>query len=479
MNANLIKCVTFTATSALCLGLIYSWLIMPIDTEQMSLPGGDKVPEGARNASANIKIGEFFDSFDPSMIEALNAKWAGIWPHFRGADMSNIVRDCPPLTEQFDDMEGRMKWKIALGEGHSAPVVYKGVVYLLDYSETEKADVLRAFSLEDGKELWRRWYKIDIKRNHGFSRTIPAVNEDVVVCIGPKCQVMAVDRKSGDLLWSIDMVQEYGAEIPQWYTGQCPIIEDGVVLLAPAGPEVLVMGVDAKTGEVLWKTPNPEGWRMSHASLIPMLYEGKRSYVYSAIGGVAGISAEAADKGAILWSNSEWAPSVVAPTPVPCGEGKVYLTAGYGAGGAMLQVQGDQAKLISRHKPNEGFSIEQQSAILHEGRLYGVMPKDAGFRRMQFMGVPVDNLKDFVVSAPRDLRFGLGPYIMADGKFYVLNDSGSMSIFKVEGDTCKVLDSTQLIKGQDAWGPIAYADGMMIMRDSVTMFCIDMRKERK
>ncbi len=483
MKNLLIKSLCFIICVATSMATLCYWLTAPIAPETLSLPGGDKVPEGARNQSGNIKIGENFQAFAPELMETLNAEFDGKWTNFRGSDHSNIVTGTPALVEDLRDAPQRVKWTIELGEGHSAPVIYKGVVYLIDYLEEKKEDCLRAFSLKDGSEIWQRSYKLEMKRNHGFSRTIPAVNDDVVITMGPKCHVMAVNRQSGDLLWSLDLVKDFGNEVPQWYTGQCPIIVDGVAILAVGGTDVLLIGVDAKSGEILWKTPNTAKFGMSHSSIMPMTYQGKKTYVYAALGGVVGISAEKGSEGEILWTNTEWAPSVAAPTPVICGDDKIYLTAGYGAGGAMLKISGDEApykaELIDRYKPNEGFALEQQSAILHEGRLYGIMPKDAGANKVKFKGVAVDNLRDYLVSSPQGMRFGLGPFIMADGKFYLLNDNGSMSIFRVVGDECQVLDTAQLIKGQDAWGPIAYADGYMVMRDSVTLFCVDVQKERK
>jgi len=38
-----------------------------------------------------------------------------------------------------------------------------------------------------------------------MSRTIPAVTENYVVTIGPKCHVMCVDAESGEFKWAIDL----------------------------------------------------------------------------------------------------------------------------------------------------------------------------------------------------------------------------------------------------------------------------------
>ena len=74
---------------------------------------------------------------------------------------------------------------------------------------------------------------------------------------------------------------------------------------------------------VVWETPNPRGWKMSHASVVPMEIGGRKTYVYGALGGMVGVAADGPDAGAVLWETSEWNPSVAAPSPVHLGDGQV------------------------------------------------------------------------------------------------------------------------------------------------------------
>ena len=92
-----------------------------------------------------------------------------------------------------------------------------------DYDEELGEDALRCLSLDDGREIWRRAYRVRVKRNHGMSRTVPALADGVVVTVGPRCHVMAVNAISGELLWGLDLERAYGSETPFWYTGQCPL----------------------------------------------------------------------------------------------------------------------------------------------------------------------------------------------------------------------------------------------------------------
>jgi outer membrane protein assembly factor BamB len=72
-------------------------------------------------------------------------------------------------------------------------------------------------------------------------------------------------------------------------------------------------------------------------------------------------------------------------------------------------------------------------------------------------------------------RFGLGPYMIADNKFFLLDDEGTLTIIRPSTSKYIQLDKVKVIKdGADAWGPIAVADGYMLMRDSKTMVCINM-----
>ena len=187
-----------------------------------------------------------------------------------GPGYDNICTQGVALADTWPEAGPPVLWSVELGEGHAAAAILNGRVYVLDHIEQESADALRCFSLADGAEIWRRSYRVRVKRNHGLSRTVPAVTPEYAVTIGPRCHVMCVDSESGDFLWGIDMVRDYGAKTPGWYTGQCPIIEEGLAILAPCGTNVLMMAVDCASGEVAWTTPNPRGWDMSHSSIRPM-----------------------------------------------------------------------------------------------------------------------------------------------------------------------------------------------------------------
>lgn len=462
--------VVLVVGTIMCITAMVIWLSSdPTRMLEPELPGYDGLSASGAAGGAAINLMGVFEAKDgkPSNLP-------GYWPSFRGPEFDNIVTDAPELADSWPSGGPPILWSIPIGKGYAAPSVLNGVVYLMDYDEEGRADLLRALSLDDGSEIWRRSYKVMVKRNHGMSRTIPAVTEKYIVTIGPKCHVVCLDTVTGDFKWGIDLQKDYGTKEPLWYAAQCPIIEDDVAIIAPAGEEVLMMGVDCETGEVLWKTPNPRKWDMSHASIIPMTVVGKKMYVYAALGGVVGVSAEEADLGAIVF-DEPWTAKVVAPSAVPVEDDHIFITAGYASGNMMLKLtnnsSGITADVVYSHLPGEGLSCEQQTPIYANGLLYGIMPKDAGALKMQFVAYNPDGSLKW--SSGADHRFGFGPWILADDKFYILDDAGVLTMLQSSTEEYIQLGQAQVLHGHDPWGPIALAGTRMLLRDLETLICVD------
>lgn len=452
------------------------WWLLSDPTRSLGISGPDADGfTAAAGIEEDVHIGEHFEYFSARQ-GSVSESWTG----FRGSAADNIYRSDIALMNSFGGQPPGMLWSVELGEGHSGAAIYEGLVYVLDYDEDLRADMLRCFDLFTGEEVWRRWYNVLVRRNHGMSRTVPAVTADFILTMGPRGHVMCVDRLSGDLLWSIDLEREYHAEIPLWYTGQCPLIIDGQTAIIAPGGRALMLGVDCATGEVLWETPNPHGWKMSHSSVMPYRFEGRNMLVYVATGGVAGIAADGPDAGEVLWETALWNHPVTAASPVCMPGGTIFLTAGYGAGSALLQLTHEngtfEASVLQSYRPGEGLSSEQQTPILVDGHLFGIMPKDARTLRNQMVCVRPDDPTQIIWSSGPTARFGLGPFIVADNKFFLLDDDATLIILEKSTERYIELDRIKLFDGHDAWAPLAIADGYMVLRDSHTMMCIDLRR---
>ena len=130
--------------------ILLSWFLFsnPVADFIEHIPGMDNRPASMIGESEDVDIGALYAAFNgtPSEIQ-------GSWPRFRGADFNNISKEEIKLADNWSEAGPSILWSVDLGEGHAGPVVANGRVYLLDYDEEQRADVLRCFSLDDGKEI--------------------------------------------------------------------------------------------------------------------------------------------------------------------------------------------------------------------------------------------------------------------------------------------------------------------------------------
>lgn len=459
-----------TVIGVVLLGLLAWWVRGPqaVESQKPREPGADRTGPVTVTAATDLK-----GTFTQGPGRAPTGL-SGAWSCFRGANLDNVFVPAPnpalppPLARSFPKSGPPVLWSLKVGDGYASPAVLKGRVFLLDYDEQGQADVLRCLSLDDGKEIWQRAYQVKVKRNHGMSRTMPAVNEKYVVTIGPKCHVLCTDTQTGEFRWGIDLVREYKTQEPPWYAGQCPILDGDKVILAPAGESVMLMAVDLATGQPVWKTPNTSGWNMTHVSILPWTFNGKKMYVYCASGGIVAVSA---DDGSLLWQTDEWKVNIAAvPTPVPAGPDRLLFTGGYNAGSLMLRFKEENGKLthetVFRKKARDCGS-DQQTPIFYEGHLYLVVPDG------QLICMTPDGERKW--ASGMNQRFGLGPYLIADGRIWVMNDHGVLTLAEATPEAYQPLGSWKILDGEETWGPLVLVDGRLIARSRNSMVCVDVR----
>lgn len=392
----------------------------------------------------------------------------GSWPQFRGARRDNIARDSKPIPRSWPKDGPAVLWRLPVGEGHAGATIHNGRVYLIDYDRAKQEDAIRCLSLDDAKEIWRYTYSVEIKRYHGMSRTVMAVNDKFAVALGPMCQFSCLDAVTGQLIWKIDLVEEYGVIIPPWYAGQCPLIEETRVILAPSSAP-LMMALDLATSRTLWRTPpEADNAGMTHSSIAAMTFNGQKQYIYCSGIGVFGV---ADGDGRILWKKKDWKIGMAnIPSPVVVGEDRVFLTGGYGSGCVMIRLKAVadgkiETEEVFRAKP-ELFGSDQQTPILYENHIYGVSA-DKNLVCLDLSGKRKWNTSEG--------KFGLGPYLIADGVILALEDEkGTLVMSEATPQSYKELARAKLLKGINAWAPMAMAEGRLILRDLTEMICVDL-----
>ena len=271
---------------------------------------------------------------------------------------------------------------------------------------------------------------------------------------------------NGELKWSISLVREFGASVPEWYAGQCPLVDGDKVILAPGGKDALLLAVELATGKPLWRTLNPHGWRMTHSSISPMDFAGHRLYLYCANKGVVGVDAK---DGSQLFETIDWKISLATvPSPLPLPDGRIFFTGGYNAGSLMLELHEETGRIVPKSLfklTAEIFGATQHTPIFRGDHIYGTRADG------RFVCLGLDG-KVVWASGPGE-NFGLGSFILAGDLILAMNDSGKLSLIEATPSRFNLLGQTQILQGRESWAPMALAGGRLIVRDLTHLVCLD------
>jgi polyvinyl alcohol dehydrogenase (cytochrome) len=194
------------------------------------------------------------------------ASRAAEWPR-GGRDLANTRSNPLERTIGPDNVAGlTIGWTLATaGEVSATPAVTGGAVYFPDW-----AGYLTKADARSGQVLWSRSVPELTGVEGNISRTAPAVSHGLVFigdqggAVGAGARLLAVDARTGNLVWSTVVESHPAATITQ-----SPVVFEGVVYQGVSSVEFALAGeegyacctfrgslvaVDARTGEMQWKT---------------------------------------------------------------------------------------------------------------------------------------------------------------------------------------------------------------------------------
>lgn len=257
----------------------------------------------------------------PLLLLALTPP-ADTWAGFRNDGTSRTAASLP-LTWSPDTVA----WRVPTpGYGQSAPVVWKGTVYLTGVEGPNKETLhVSAFALADAKQLWSKAFPSSQpgKNNPMMSR---AAGTPVVDAAGPVCLFESGDlialTHTGAVRWQRPLGTEFGPLKNNHGLGSSPTqtAEHVVVLLDHQGPGKL-LAISKADGTTAWAADRPA--RSSWTSPVVVDAAGRPQVVVSSGGTVTGYDAAT---GSQLWE----LPGLVGnsiPSPTPAGD-RVVVAAG-------------------------------------------------------------------------------------------------------------------------------------------------------
>ena len=162
------------------------------------------------------------------------------WPQFLGPNRNStspqkgILRSWPAAGPE-------VLWTVNVGPGYGGPVIKDGKVYLLDRDD-KTGDIMRCFSLSDGKELWKFSYDAPGSVMFPGSRSVPPWTANMYI----PAATTATSTALISIPINLSGIRTYGLiseelKLPIWAITQCPLIYGDMVIVSAQAPEAGVV----------------------------------------------------------------------------------------------------------------------------------------------------------------------------------------------------------------------------------------------
>ena len=400
------------------------------------------------------------------------------WPQMYGPNRDGHSPE-KGLAAQWPKEGPKVLWTFPLGAGYGSPSVQGNEVYVLDRVDN-KLDVLRCLDLNSGKELWHFENVAPGEISHNGSRTAPTIDAKNVYAVSLLGDFYCVDRKTHKLVWRKNLTQDFGLGVPTWGITQAPALYKDLVIVAPQAKDAYVVAYKKDNGEIVWKSPSPN--RVGYSTPVIVTLGGVEQVVMlgaspkeaTSLGIVDGISLK---DGKILWSYDNYHCYIPIPYPTVLPDDRLFITGGYKAGSALIQVKQDAGKWTVKEifKTDKTIGSQCQQPLFIGQHLY--LNSHENGREDGLLCMALDGKVLWKTSSTVGLpRFDKGSLLEADGRIYMI-DGGKGTLHLIEPSPAgyKELASATLLSGKEIWAPMALTQGKLLIRDQRQMKCIDIK----
>jgi outer membrane protein assembly factor BamB len=374
------------------------------------------------------------------------------WPQWGGKDR-NFHSSATGLADEWPEAGPRKIWERTLGPGHSS-IAADGELLFTMY-QSGKDEMVVALEAKTGATKWEHKVRT-AKGGDDRPYSTPTVAGDRVYALGVTGRLTALDRNSGKLLWSHDLVEEYQAQGPQFGFSASPLVYRDSLILPAGGAGYGVAAFALADGKLLWHAHDLEE---VYGSPLLIDVEGEAQVAVLAAGKLVGLNPET---GELLWSEPIEGDQPIT-TPVWCSDKLLCVTAGPGGSVGLRFSKVDGKTRVERVWKNEQLQIGQTTVVRVGDYFYGSTGSVTAFHARtgevawQGQGLSLANV------------------LSADGKLVLLDYDGVLGLASARPEAWKVSSTVSMLERECFTTP-TIADKSLYLRDQKKIIALDLGK---
>jgi outer membrane protein assembly factor BamB len=407
---------------------------------------------------------------------AFNAMAVGVagnlpeWPQFGGPNR-NFVVDSKGLADAWPAEGPKKLWMRPLGEGYSEISVDQGTLYTM-YRKGEQ-EVAIAMDAATGKTRWEYAYTASFgnmpMENGPGPHTTPLILGNRVYTAGILAILNCFDKATGKLLWTKDLYKDFpGASRMDRGYSSSPMAYKNSIILTIGGPGHSVIALDPADGHLLWGK-NDFGNSPSSPTLINVAGQDQLVAFLddggeAAHGLIAGLDP---NNGALLWTHphkTSWGLNIA--LPVWGDDGILVMSSAYGSGARALKLTREGGKTTVKELWANNRMRVHHSTMIRVGEFAYGSSGDFGPAPLTAIDVRTGEIKW------QERAFPKASFVYADGKFFVVDEDGGISLATLSPAGAKVISKFSLLE-HNAWTAPTLAGTKLYVRDRKSIAALE------
>ena len=390
------------------------------------------------------------------------------WRQWGGPDR-NFHLQSADLPTSWPASGPEQIWSRPLGEGYSSIVVDDGTLYTMYRDGDEEAII--ALDADTGETRWQHSYRAPLPGDGNFGfwlssggpgpYSTPLIVGSRLFAVGVNGQFHALDKESGDVLWSHHLVEEFNMSDYSGYASS-PIAYGDNVILPVGGRGQGVVAFDRETGAVAWKS---QDFQLAPASPILINVDGEEQLVVFGQQQLAGVDPR---NGNLLWSHphqTEYGLNI--STPV-WGDGNLlFCSSAYNGGSRVVRLRRAAGKTTAEELWFNNRMRVHFGNALRIGDL--VLGTSGDFGPAFFTALNINTGEE----AWRERSFGRSHMLYADGKLVIVDEDGEIALATLTAHGLEVHARAEILT-ENAWTPPTLVGNKLYVRDRKNILALDL-----